>query len=288
MGVTVFGIRHHGPGCARSLRRALDELRPDAVVMEGPPDAEDLLSWVSHVGMKPPVALLVYQADEPRRAVYFPLAIFSPEWQMLAWAAANKVPVRFMDLPQSYQLALEKAEEDEARRAKEERPGRADGAPERDTGGESAGADDVAPLEPRAPVSPTWQTDPLAIMAEAAGYKDHELWWEDQIERRSDATGLFAAIQEAMCGIRAELPEVKARDLQREAYMRKTLRAVVKEGFQNVAVVCGAWHAPVLDAEAIARRRAACKIKDDNERLSGLPKVKTTAAWIPCPGRGSA
>ena len=48
MGVTVFGIRHHGPGCARSLRRALDELRPDVIVMEGPPDAQELLSWVAH------------------------------------------------------------------------------------------------------------------------------------------------------------------------------------------------------------------------------------------------
>jgi len=283
MGVTVFGIRHHGPGCARSLRRALEELRPDVVVMEGPPDAEDLLSWVSHGGMKPPVALLVYQADEPRRAVTFPLAIFSPEWQTLAWAAANRVPVKFMDLPQSHQLALLEAEEDEARKAEEERKARAEGAPGVDAAAESAGADAgaVAPLESGPPASPTWRTDPLALMAEAAGYKDHELWWEDQIERRSDATGLFAAIQEAMHGIRAELPEGRARDLQREAYMRKTLRAVVKQGFQNVAVVCGAWHAPVLDAEAIAGKRAECKIKDDNERLSGLPKVKTTATWIP-------
>jgi len=108
MGVTVFGIRHHGPGCARSLRRALDESRSDIVVLEGPPDAEGVLPWVSHGGMKPPVALLVYPTDEPRRAVYFPLAVFSPEWQALTWAAANGVPVRFMDLPQSHQLALDK------------------------------------------------------------------------------------------------------------------------------------------------------------------------------------
>ena len=38
-------------------------------------------------GLKPPVAILVYQVDEPRRAVYFPFAVFSPEWQTLAWAA---------------------------------------------------------------------------------------------------------------------------------------------------------------------------------------------------------
>ncbi len=133
MGVTVFGIRHHGPGCARSLRRALDELRPDVVVMEGPPDAERLLSWVAHGGLKPPVAILVYQVDEPRRAAYFPFAVFSPEWQTLAWAAHNKVPVRFMDLPQSHQLALEKLEEGDARKAEEERKARQEEAPASDS-----------------------------------------------------------------------------------------------------------------------------------------------------------
>ena len=267
MGITVFGIRHHGPGCARSLRRALDELHPDVVVMEGPPDAEGLLPWVARGGLKPPVAILVYQVDEPRRAAYFPFAIFSPEWQTLVWAAENKVPVRFMDLPQAHQLALEKVEGEDARKAEAEREARPEEAPESDSAPEKA--------------SPVWRTDPLAIMAEAAGYKDHELWWEDQIERRRDATGLFAAIHEAMCGVRAEFPEVRARDLEREAYMRKTLRAVSKEGFPNVAVVCGAWHTPALDAEAVAGKRAGQKIKDDNERLSGLPKVKTTATWIP-------
>jgi hypothetical protein len=267
MGVTVFGIRHHGPGCARSLRQALDESRPDVVVLEGPPDAQDLLSWFSHVEIKPPVAILVYPADEPRRAVYFPLAVFSPEWQGLTWAASSSVPVRFMDLPQSHQLAIEKPHEDGEAMAQESQGEYADQPPE--------AQQSVTPENPR------WRTDPLAILAEAAGYRDHELWWEDQIERRTDASHLFAAIHEAMSAVRAEFPDVQPRDLLREAHMRKTLRAVIKEGFQNVAVVCGAWHAPVVDGEAIAGKRTGCKIKEDNERLSGLPKVKTTATLIP-------
>ncbi len=232
-------------------------------MLEGPPDAQDLLSWVAHQDVKPPVAILVYPADEPRRAVYFPLAVFSPEWQTLQWAASNAVPVRFMDLPQSNQLALEKAGEDQAATAEE-----SDGEEPEDEQNSS-------------PDAPRWRVDPLAIMAEAAGYQDHELWWEDQVERRCDASQLFAAIHEAMTAVRAEFPEVQPRDLLREAHMRKTLRAVTKEGFQNVAVVCGAWHVPVLDAEALAGKRPGCKIKEDTERLSGLPKLKTTATLIP-------
>jgi hypothetical protein len=162
-----------------------------------------------------------------------------------------------------------------------EREGQAEADRESDIGGDSTDATLDAHRELAPPSSPTWQTDPLAIMAEAAGYKDHELWWEEQIERRSDATGLFAAIHQAMCGVRADLPEVKARDLMREAYMRKTLRAVLKEGFHEVAVVCGAWHAPVLDAAAVAGKCAGCKIGDDNDRLSVCPRSKRPRPGFP-------
>jgi hypothetical protein len=99
-----------------------------------------------------------------------------------------------MDLPQSHQLALDSASEIEAKKGEEEKKARVVGTPDADPD----------------PALPTWRTDPLALMAEAAGYADHELWWEDQIERRADATGLFAAIHEAMCGIRAEFPDFRA------------------------------------------------------------------------------
>ena len=56
----LFGVRHHGPGSARSLVRALEALDPDIVLIEGPPDANDLLPLAANVDLKPPVALLVY------------------------------------------------------------------------------------------------------------------------------------------------------------------------------------------------------------------------------------
>jgi hypothetical protein len=281
MAIHVFGIRHHGPGCARSLRRALDELSPDVVVMEGPTDAQDELAWAAHSGMKPPVAMLIYPPDEPRRGVYFPLTIFSPEWQTLQWAASKDVPVRLMDLPESHQFAMQRAAEEQARRAAEEEQQEANVAGATPDVFEGQVPPDASSAADAAPDGPTWRSDPLAMLAEAAGYKDHELWWEHQIERRSDATGLFAAILEAMRSVREAAPEVRERDLVREAFMRKTLRGIVKEGFERIAVVCGAWHAPVLDSEAVAGKREGCKIKDDSERLSGLGKVKTTATWIP-------
>src|SRR5437867_581907 len=103
---TVFGIRHHGPGSARSLRRALEALEPDLLLVEGPPDAAEVLPLVADASMQPPVALLLYVPETPHRAVYYPFSPFSPEWVALQYAFAHHLPVRFMDLPQSHQMAL--------------------------------------------------------------------------------------------------------------------------------------------------------------------------------------
>ena len=42
----IFGIRHHDPGSAHSLQRALVELKSDIVLVEGPADANELLHWL--------------------------------------------------------------------------------------------------------------------------------------------------------------------------------------------------------------------------------------------------
>lgn len=73
-----FGIRHHGPGSARSLLKALEALQPDAVLIEGPAECEALLPAVAHEELRPPVAMLVYAQDKPSRASFFPLAEFRP------------------------------------------------------------------------------------------------------------------------------------------------------------------------------------------------------------------
>ena len=102
---TVFGIRHHGPGSARSLERALHELQPDTVLIEGPPEADALLELAARDDMAPPVALLTYVPDEPARAAFYPFARFSPEWRAIRHALDREVPVRFMDLPAANKLA---------------------------------------------------------------------------------------------------------------------------------------------------------------------------------------
>ena len=103
--VEVLGVRHHGPGSARSVARALDELEPDVVVIEGPPELDALVPLAADPDLVPPVAGLVYAVDEPRKAAFYPFAVFSPEWVALQWAITHGVDVRFADLPATHHLA---------------------------------------------------------------------------------------------------------------------------------------------------------------------------------------
>ncbi|CDO21342.1 hypothetical protein BN978_01803 [Mycolicibacterium mageritense DSM 44476 = CIP 104973] len=202
----VLGVRHHGPGSARAVVSELDRIRPDIVVIEGPADANALTTDVDHTDMVPPVAIMAYAVDDPAVSAFWPFGGFSPEWQALQWAAHNRVPVRFCDLPAATVLA------------------------QRDERHESASFVRI---------------DPIGALADAAGYDDPERWWDDVVESRTDGTG-FDAITEAMRTVRELEPaEDDTIEHQREAHMRQVIRKAVKE-FTTVVVVCGAWHAPAL------------------------------------------
>src|SRR5579862_6011980 len=105
----ILGIRHHGPGSAALLRRALEVLDPACVLVEGPPEGDELIQYVSDPDLKPPVAMLLHAADDAKLASFMPFAEFSPEWQAMLWALEHKRPIRFFDWPAAVSLAVEKA-----------------------------------------------------------------------------------------------------------------------------------------------------------------------------------
>ena len=253
--VEVFGIRHHGPGSARSLIAALTEYQPDAVLIEGPADADPLLRWVLADGMTPPLALLGYAADHPQTAAFWPYAVFSPEWQAMAYALRRNVEVGFCDLPAAAMLA----------RWPSRRP------PEDDREELEGGSDE------HPPATPIEQHDPLALLAGAAGYDDPERWWDDLVESRLDSSSPFPMITDAMAELRMIMDQGagdRDREARREAYMRQKIREAVKRGHERVAVVCGAWHAPVL-------RWPLPPAAADVRTLRGAPRRKITMTWVP-------
>jgi hypothetical protein len=260
--VRVLGVRHHGPGSARSVRQALQAMRPEVLLIEGPPEADDLIPLAGQPGLEPPVAILIYRPDQPRQAAFYPFAEFSPEWQAIRTGLELGIPVRFIDLPQAHQLLdREPAEE-----------------PERDS---------LEILETDDPEAVRVRRDPLQWLAEAAGYEDGERWWEHLVEHRRDEMDgghgsengdVFAAISEAMAALRADTPDSVVHDPRealREAHMRQVIRAAIRESYGRIAVVCGAWHAPALEPAAMP------PAKLDAARLKGLPRVKVAAAWVP-------
>lgn len=140
--VSLFGIRHHGPGSARRLVEALDALKPVAVLIEGPADASDLLPMLANPDMVTPVALLTYAEDNPANASFFPFADYSPEYQAACWAVLNGASLRFIDLPASDRLGSSAA----------------------DIAEESAARSEDDPV----------RRDPIGALATAAGYDDGE------------------------------------------------------------------------------------------------------------------
>ncbi|GAA4932406.1 DUF5682 family protein [Streptomonospora halophila] len=294
--VHVLGVRHHGPGSARSVAAELERIAPELVLIEGPPEADELVGLVGE--LTPPVSLLAYVPAEPARAAFWPFAAFSPEWAALRYAAEHGVRARFCDLPAAHTLA----EDDRAEGADGKGEGGGAGAnanldAKRPEDGSGGGAPEDGTTAPDGAESAEQEpgrevADPLGMLAEAAGYDDPERWWEDVVEGRAavpagsspagagahSAASPFPAIAEAMAAVRAEVgagPDGPAglREARREAHMRQVLRKAMKSVDGRIAVVCGAWHVPALLDHP--------RVSEDTALLRGLPKTKVAATWIP-------
>ncbi|MFN8674573.1 MAG: DUF5682 family protein [Candidatus Sericytochromatia bacterium] len=260
MSISIFGIRHHGQGSAKSLVKALENLSPDCVLIEGPTDANDIISFVGNSEIKPPVSILVYLPDNPKKCVIYPFAVFSPEWQGMKYAIKNNIPVSFIDLPQYYQLK----KDDENLADKKE--------------------NENINLNIK-----NHSKDPISIFAEISGYEDPEVWWDNFVENRKNTTEIFEAIDLMITNLRENNDDSSStldlksevfnnnrfeEDIKREAFMRQSIRKAIKDGYKNIAVICGAWHIPALKVENY-------KEKEDKEILSELKKEKTLSTWIP-------
>ena len=301
--VSYFGIRHHGPGSAAALVAALDELRPVQVLIEGPADATDVLPMLADPAMKPPVALLAYPPDDPARTAFWPYAEFSPEYQATCWAVRHSVPVAFIDLPSTAHFEERVSSEppdssggglggSSGHESSGGEPsgssdhGSYDGEPsgssgQGSSGGEPSGgsyADESSGPPDRESSGPADRqrrsTDPIAVLAEAAGYEDGESWWADIVEQNPAPGPVFAAIATAMGEVRAdELDAPEPFEARREAHMRLAIADCAKTATGPVAVVCGAWHVPALTAK---HTRA-----EDRATLGALPRKKAQLTWAP-------
>jgi uncharacterized protein DUF5682 len=249
----IFGIRHHGPGSAALLKRALDALNPACVLIEGTPEADDLIPFAGASGMKPPLALLVHASADANAAFFSPFAEFSPEWQAIQWALEHGRPAHFIDWPGGITIH------------------------------EMIVAKEKGPEEIEVQVDP----DPLDGLAEIAGFTDGEAFWNSLIEQGrlgnseeagADALAVFAAIERVMTEVRADSRNARSersqlRDEQREAWMRIHIRQALKECEGPIAAVVGAWHVSGLREKSSAAA--------DKALVKDLEREKVQVKWVP-------
>lgn len=237
----VYGVRHHGPGSARALVAALQAFAPDCVLVEGPPDADELIAWIDHPALEMPAALLVYRPDEPQRGAFYPFADYSPELQAVRYAVANGVEAAFMDLAGRHTLAAAAP------------PAMPPPEPFRLLA-EAAGFDAYESWWNEAVEQRREAGELFAAVAELAADLRHTA-----IERSPPD----------------EDPNARRLAAQREAAMRARIRRAAAEGRRRIAAVCGAWHAPAL-TDTLRRPSDT-----DDALLTGMPSVETAATWIP-------
>ena len=223
-GLHVVGVRHHSPACAALVRRVIERERPKYVLIEGPADFNARIEEL-FLGHALPIAIFTHFQDRARRHVsWTPFCEYSPEWVALETARAVNAQPRFCDLPAWHEAFSERqnrygegALRDARERARSERILRELVL--------RTATDDLDSLWDHLFEQPDEPHDPLE---ERLRFYFREL--------RGEASG-------------------GDRDTPRETLMAEytawALQDAQREG-KSVVVVCGGWHAPVLERDALS------------------------------------
>ncbi len=238
----IFGIRHHGAGSAKRLVHALEEYQTDAIAIELPEESKALIPLIDEKTIIPPIAFLFYNANNPDHSIYLPLASFSPEYQAILFSKKNKIPIHCIDLPASVSLLHSNFRNDTEQDLNKNQK--------------------------------IITRDPIAYLAKQAGYADSERWWENHFEQWPDDLKLFDFVNDLMSELRKQSFGCDDEEtLIREQFMRFQLRELLKKKYKKIAVICGAWHGPVLSEEFI--------INSKDELIKPLQSVEIKTCIIP-------
>lgn len=253
-GLYFVPVRHHSPACAWALRHLLREVRPAAVLIEGPDDLDSLLPLLSDPKTRAPVAWLCQatreakpEAPEPGEeegaapesagprtvtsSSFYPLCDYSPEWIAAREGAALGAQVALIDLPWRH-------------KAWERRYG------SEDDDGEAAPDAARSQMEERHFAHSRY----LNAMARQLGCVDHHDLWDRLFELRTPAAladwrSLFADVFSWCAMARQDYePEVLEAELSlpRERHMAAHIRRWRNAVQGPIVVVTGGFHTPEL------------------------------------------
>ncbi|MCG5434107.1 DUF5682 family protein [Mycobacterium sp. MYCO198283] len=270
--LVVIPVRHHSPACAWQVRRAIADLSPAQVLVEGPRSFDPLIGELLAPQARNPLAFYTYAADAAvRHSGYYPFCDYSPEFVAFADAAARGIPAAFIDLDFTEQVAL----------------------------GRRRVADDAESLLDERRYA---HSRGLDLLAHRLGCRDHEDLWELLFEAQAADTTLadHVAAMAAYCGqARDDTPAgeldadgTTAREAEMTWHIREAL-ARRDPAAGPVLVVVGGFHAVVLPAlvadppkrpkiRARFRHQGTALIRysfDRLERLNGYAAGMTSPAW---------
>jgi hypothetical protein len=213
--VVFFPVRHHSPACARTVRRLARELRPAAILIEGPSDFNPHLSQLT-LPHRLPIAIYSYLRlpDGSRRGAFYPFCVYSPEWQAIQAAEELGVPFRFIDLPWA---AI--------------------------AGDEEAPSHRYADGELR-------RSDYVPTLCRKLGVEDFDALWDllFEVDGAMTTAQFLERCHQFCCHARQADWHVPAVDLRREAFMAEEIRHAVAEHRGQILVVTGGFHSYALFA----------------------------------------
>ena len=202
----------------------LHELRPAAVLVEGPDSFNPLLPLLLDPGCQPPLAILC-QADaggDTPASAFFPFCDYSPEWVGLRTGHQLGAKLAFIDLPWSDKAQLR-----------------------------GRGGDADHSLMAERYFQHSRHVDELAARV---GCRDHNELWDHLFELRppaalADWRSLFRDVYHYCAETRVDYePEVLEGDgsLPRERHMAAHIRHWRKQTQGNIVVLTGGFHTPAL------------------------------------------
>lgn len=104
----LFPVRHHSPLCSFHLENVINEYRPDAILIEGPGNSQDLIPFI--VSEKTEAPFCIYMSYDDRKGkiekeaagekyrAFYPFLDYSPEYRALKIGNARGIHTEFIDL----------------------------------------------------------------------------------------------------------------------------------------------------------------------------------------------
>lgn len=226
--IVYFPIRHHSPVCAWHLKNAIKEYEPDCILIEGPDNANELISVLTHPDTKPPLA--IYYSYRDKKAYineekedykcYYPFLDCSPELVALKCARERDIHSEFIDLPYG-EILIGTAENEGIRKE-----------------GEKSTYNDDYLLS---------RSKYITMLCEKTGLRNFDEFWEKyfEIEGLYETTEVFVKHMLTYCYLsRVHTKEEEMeRDgcLLRESYMKSRILQASKS-YKRILVVTGGFH----------------------------------------------